>query len=220
LLWLENTHNRAGGTIMPLKHQRDLVAIARSAGLATHLDGARIFNAAVGLDVRVDELAEGMDSVYVDLTKGLSCPLGALLAGSAAFVNEARRRRRALGGGMRQAGIIAAAGLVALETTIDRLADDHLHARWLGERLAEIQGYQVDIDAIETNIVFADVSGIGEPRDVAERLLAKGLIVMASPPSQIRMVTHRHIGREEADIALRALSELAEESRGLSGDRA
>ena len=204
---------------MPVRHQQDLVAIARSSGLITHLDGARLFNAAIGLDVRVDELAKGMDSVYVDLTKGLSCPLGALLVGSAAFVDEARRRRRALGGGMRQAGIIAAAGLVALETMVDRLIDDHIRARWLGERLAEIGGYQVDLDAIETNIVFADVSGIGEPRDVAERLLAKGLIVMASPPSHIRMVTHRHIGREEADIALRALSELAEESRRPSDDR-
>lgn len=219
LLWLENTHNRAGGTIMPVHDQQALVAIARSSGLATHLDGARIFNAAVGLNIPVHELAKGMDSVYVDLTKGLSCPLGALLAGNATFVDEARRRRRALGGGMRQAGIIAAAGLVALENMVDRLEDDHLLARWLGERLADVEGYQVDVDAIETNIVFADVSRLGDAKSVAERLLADGLIVLASPPSQIRLVTHRHVGREEAETALGILRDLAAERRGFTGDR-
>ncbi|MGH8913014.1 MAG: threonine aldolase family protein [Acidimicrobiia bacterium] len=213
LLWLENTHNRAGGTVMGIEHQRSLVEIARDSGLATHLDGARIFNAAIALGLPVDHLADGADTVYVDLTKGLSCPMGALVAGDLSFIEEARNKRRALGGGMRQAGIIAAAGLVALETMVDRLEDDHALARWLAERLAEIDGYDVDVDAVETNIVFADVSRLGGSQLVAERLLAKGLIVLGSPPSEIRMVTHRHIGRPEAETALRLLAGLAEETR-------
>lgn len=211
LLWLENTHNRAGGTVLTVDRQRSLVEIARSYGLATHLDGGRIFNAAIALGVPVERLAEGMDSIYVDLTKGLSCPMGALVAGDQFFVEEARSRRRALGGGMRQAGIIAAAGLVALETMVDRLEEDHMLARWLAERLTEIDGYEVDVDSVETNILFADVSRLGGAQQVTERLLAEGLIVLAAPPSEIRMVTHRHVGQKEAEMALGILARLAEE---------
>jgi len=213
LLWMENTHNRAGGTVMGVDHQRSLLAIATDAGLATHLDGARVFNAAISLDLPVDQVADGYDSVYVDLTKGLSCPMGALVAGRLSFVEEARSRRRALGGGMRQAGVIAAAGLVALETMIHRLEDDHIHARWLAKRLAEIDGYDVDAEATETNIVFAGVARLGGSDKVAARLIEKGLIVLSSPPSEIRMVFHRHIGREEAETALRILDSLAKETR-------
>ena len=213
LLWMENTHNRAGGTVMGIDHQRSLLGIASEAGLATHLDGARVFNAAVSLDLPVDQVADGYDSVYIDLTKGLSCPMGALVAGQRSFVEEARSRRRALGGGMRQAGVIAAAGLVALRTTIHRLEDDHIHARWLAERMAEIDGYDVDAEAPETNIVFAGVSKLGGSDIVTARLMEKGLIVLSSPPSDIRMVFHRHIGSKEAETALRILDNLAKEAR-------
>ncbi|MGH8915080.1 MAG: threonine aldolase family protein, partial [Acidimicrobiia bacterium] len=211
LLWTENTHNRAGGTVMTPGHQRSLLGVAADFGLATHLDGARIFNAAAALGLPVEQVAAGFDSVYVDLTKGLSCPMGALVAGDRAFVEEARARRRALGGGMRQAGIIGAAGLVALETMIDRLEDDHANARWLAERLAGIDGYGVEAHLVETNIVFADVSGLGPSSEVAARLLDMGLIVLNSPPSEIRMVFHRHIGRAETETALRILEVLAGE---------
>jgi threonine aldolase len=211
LLWLENTHNRAGGSVLGTDQQRSLVEIATAAGLATHVDGGRLFNAAIALGLPVQRLVEGVDSVYVDLTKGLSCPMGALVVGDKDFVDEARNRRRALGGGMRQAGIIAAAGLVALDTMIDRLEDDHVLARWLAERLAEIDGYRVDLDAVETNIVFADVSDLGEAREVAKRLEDGGLIVLPSPPSEIRLVTHRHVGQPEAETALGVLARVAEE---------
>jgi threonine aldolase len=211
LLWMENTHNRAGGTVMKVDNQRSLLAIAGEAGLATHLDGARVFNAAVSLGLPVNQVADGYDSVYIDLTKGLSCPMGAIVAGRWSFVEEARSRRQALGGGMRQAGVIAAAGLVALKTTIHRLEDDHIHARWLAERMAEIDGY--DVDTPETNIVFAGVSKLGGSDIVAARLMEKGLIVLSSPPSDIRMVFHRHIGSKEAETALRILDSLAKEPR-------
>jgi threonine aldolase len=213
LLWMENAHNRAGGTVMGVDHQRSLLAIASEAGLATHLDGARVFNAAISLGLPVDQVAEGYDSVYIDLTKGLSCPMGALVAGRRSFVEEARSRRRALGGGMRQAGVIAAAGLVALKTTIHRLEEDHIHARWLAERMSEIDGYDIDAESPETNIVFAGVSKLGGSDNVAARLMEKGLIVLSSPPSDIRMVFHRHIGSKEAETALRILDSLAKEPR-------
>jgi len=213
LLWMENTHNRAGGTVMGVEQQDSLLALAAEAGLTTHLDGARVFNAAISLRLPVDQVTHGYDSVYVDLTKGLSCPMGALLAGSRSFVDEARGRRRAVGGGMRQAGVIAAAGLVALDTMVDRLEDDHTRARWFSERLAEIDGYDVDPGAVETNIVFAGVAKLGDSTSVASRLLERGLIVLVSPPSEIRLVFHRHIEMGETEAALRILESVAEQKR-------
>jgi threonine aldolase len=182
LLWMENSHSRAGGTVMGPELQASLLQAAAELGLATHLDGARIFNAAISLGLPVESLASGFDSVYVDLTKGLSCPLGTLVVGEHSFIQEARHRRRALGGGMRQAGVIAVCGLVALDTMIDRLEDDHNLARWLAEQIAGINGYILNPEDVETNIVLADVSQIGESSDVAGRLLHKGLIVLNSPP--------------------------------------
>lgn len=211
LLWLENTHNRAGGTILDQNLKEILLSIARDAGLATHLDGARVFNAATALGLPVADLCHGFDSVYLDLTKGLSCPFGALLVGDGDFIEEARQRRRSIGGGMRQAGLIAACGLVALDTMVDRLRMDHELAQTIAEGIAEIEGYAVDPASVETNIVFVDVSRLGESTEVSKRLAERGMLVSDYPPGHIRLVTHRHISTTEADSALMVMRHVAAE---------
>lgn len=209
LVWLENTHNRGAGSVMRLDHQREVEAVARERGLAVHLDGARIFNAAAaqGLDAR--ELVAGVDSAMVDLTKGLSCPLGALLVGSRAFIDEARFRRRLLGGGMRQAGVIAACGLVALEDLVDRTAEDHVSARRLATRLAAIDGLEIDPASVETNMLYVDVSGLGASSAVAAALKAAGVIVSDRPPREIRIVTHHQLTPAMLDEAADRIADVA-----------
>jgi len=193
LLCLENTHNRSGGRVVPVERHRALCGVAHERGLAVHLDGARIFNAAIAAGVPVTEYTRDVDSVMVCLTKGLSCPLGSILAGSREFVQRADEVRRRLGGGMRQAGVIAAPGIVALETMVDRLADDHRNARRLAEGLATVPGLAVDLETVETNMVNVDHRGTGMSTDeVLKRLLAGGVIASGRPPRQIRLVTNRH----------------------------
>lgn len=209
LLWLENTNNRAGGTVMSLDHHRQVTRAAHEASLIVHLDGARIFNAARAIGVPPAALAEDVDSVYVDLTKGLACPMGALLAGSVDFIEEARHTRRRIGGGMRQAGVFAACGLVALDDLVDRLDQDHELARWLAEQIAEIPGYSVDLDSVETNIVNVDVSELGGSVDVVAAFAAEGLAVMARPPHGIRLVTHLQVDRTQAEMAIRIMEKVA-----------
>ncbi len=203
LLCLENTHNRSGGRVIPLALHRRLCEVARERGLAVHLDGARIFNAAIAAGCSVHEYTRDVDSIMFALTKGLSCPLGSVLAGDSAFIEQARVVRRRLGGGMRQAGILAAAGIVALETMIDRLAEDHTNARVLAEGLAQIPGFAVDLDRVETNMVYVDHSQTGlSTNAVIERLAAHGIIVSGRPPRHIRLVTNRHHDRSVIDEAL------------------
>lgn len=203
LLCLENTHNRSGGRVVPAAHHRRLCEVARSHGLAVHLDGARIFNAAIAAGVSVTEYTREVDSVMVCLTKGLSCPLGSILAGSRAFIERADEVRRRLGGGMRQAGIIAAPGIVALETMVDRLADDHRHARRLAEGIASIPGLSVDLAAVESNMVYVDHRSSGWSTDeVLSRLREAGVIASGRPPHQIRLVTNRHHDEAIVDEAL------------------
>jgi len=190
LVWFENTHNRGAGSVMRLDHQRAVEAVAREHGLAVHLDGARVFNAAAaqGLDARA--LISGVDSAMVDLTKGLACPLGAVLLGSAAFIEEARFRRRLVGGGMRQAGVIAACGIVAFEDLIERTIDDHHTARALAARIGAIDGFAIDPGSVETNMLYVDVSRLGPSTVVARTLRDSGVLVSDRPPDQIRIVTH------------------------------
>ena len=209
LVWLENTHNRGAGSVMHMDHQRAVEAVAREHGLAVHLDGARVLNAAAaqGLDVR--ELLDGVDSAMVDLTKGLSCPLGALLVGSSAFIEQARFRRRLVGGGMRQAGVIAACGIVAFEDLLDRTLDDHRSARRLADGLASIDGFEIDPASVETNMVYVDVGALGRSTDVAAALKAAGVIVSDRPPRQIRLVTHLQITDEMIEGALGRMAEVA-----------
>ncbi|MCX7750528.1 MAG: low-specificity L-threonine aldolase [Candidatus Bipolaricaulota bacterium] len=212
LVCLENTHNAAGGRIWPVGGAREILALAHRRGIPVHLDGARIFNAAVALGLPARELAHGFDSVMFCLSKGLGCPVGSLLCGSGAFIAEARRVRKALGGGMRQAGILAAAGLYALEHHVDRLAEDHEHARLLAEGLAQIPG--LSVVPPETNIVLIRIERGPDAATLCARLRARG--VLASPagagtsPREVRMVTHLGISRR--DVA-RTVDLVAEELR-------
>ncbi|MGH3152995.1 MAG: GntG family PLP-dependent aldolase [Streptosporangiaceae bacterium] len=198
---IENTHNWHGGVAWSLPELQRLSETARAHGLAVHLDGARIFNAAVatGVDVRI--IAEGSDTVSFCLSKGLCCPVGSLLCGPAGKIRQARRWRKMLGGGMRQAGVLAAAGLVALETMVDRLADDHHNARVLAEGLAELPGIDCDLSRIQTNLVYFRLKHM----DAASFLAAcsgQGLRGGAHGPDLVRFVTHHGISRTDIQHAL------------------
>lgn len=200
LLCLENTHNRSGGRVTPLAVHERLCEVAHARGLAVHLDGARIFNAAIAANVSVRDYSASVDSLMFALTKGLSCPLGSVLLGSASFIREARHVRRRLGGGMRQAGIIAAAGIVALETMIERIAEDHAHAQTLAEGLEAIPGLSVEARTVETNMVYVDHGESGRSTEEIIALLERhGVIASERPPRHIRLVTNRH--HDDATIA-------------------
>jgi threonine aldolase len=205
LLCLENTHNRCGGTALSPNDLAPVVAVARRHGIPVHLDGARIFNAAVALGVPAAELARDADSVMFCLSKGLSAPVGSLLCGPRAFIARARRVRKMLGGGMRQVGAVAAAGIVALETMIDRLAEDHAHARYLAERLAELPGVEIDPAAVETNIVVFTLRA-GTADELLPRLAQAGVLATNFGPRRIRLVTHYGIERRHIDAAVARLA--------------
>jgi threonine aldolase len=193
LLCLENTHNRSGGRVMPLALHQELCSVAHDRGLAVHLDGARIFNAAIATGCSAADFARDVDSVQVCLTKGLGCPLGSFVAGSHEFIQRVDRARKRLGGGMRQAGIIAAAGLYALRNNVDRLADDHRLARKLAERLNELPGLSVDLESVESNMVYIDHTETGmSTSEFTQRLKDVGIIVSTRPPHQVRMCTNLH----------------------------
>ena len=210
LLCLENTHTRAGGTASSGELTRELVAVARRHGARVHLDGARLANASAALGARLDELAGGVDSVALSLNKGLSAPFGCVLAGSAAFVGEARTQLHRLGGGtVHRAGIAAAAGLVALEHMRDRLVEDHRRARELGERLSAVDGLRLDPTVVETNIVLVDVGGAGlEPEQFVAALAERGVRALVRDGSRVRFVTHRLVGDEDIDAAVAAAREV------------
>ena len=208
VLCLENTHNRSGGRVMSVAHQRALCEVAHGAGLVVHLDGARIFNAAIAQGLSAADLAADVDTVMLCLTKGLSCPLGSLLVGPPDFIEEARCVRRRLGGGLRQAGIIAAAGLVALETMVDRLADDHRRARRLAEGLEAAGLLRVDLAGVQSNMVYADHRALGlSTEEVLGRLAHAGVIGSGRPPHHVRFVTHRHHDDGAIEEALRRIAE-------------
>jgi threonine aldolase len=209
LVWLENTHNRGAGSVMQLDQQRSVEAVAREHGLAVHLDGARVLNAAAAQGRDVRDLIAGVDTAMVDLTKGLACPLGALLVGSNEFIGEARFRRRLVGGGMRQAGVIAACGIVAFEDLLERTLDDHRSARRLAEGLAAIAGLAIDPASVETNMVYVDVSALGASTDIVAGLRAAGVIVSDRPPRQIRLVTHLQITDDVIDEAIARIADVA-----------
>ena len=202
LICLENTHNRKGGTIYPLDEMRALTELAHSRGVPVHLDGARIFNASIATGTAVMDLVAGFDSVMFCLSKGLGAPVGSLLLGSTAFIEEAHRVRRMLGGAMRQAGIIAAGGLYALEHHIERLAEDHDNARLLADALRGKD--QVTLEPVQTNIVIFSLTGI-TAGDFAEKMLAEGILVNVVSSKKIRLVTHLDVNREQALTAAGAL---------------
>jgi len=217
LLCLENTHNSAGGTVVTPAAMAEVCAAAHGRGLRVHLDGARIFNAAIALGVDVRQLVTGTDSMMFCLSKGLSAPAGSLLLGDAAFIDRVRRLRKMLGGGMRQVGVLAAAGIVALETMIDRLADDNRHADLLARRLAVLPGLDIDLVSVQTNIVMVHVTDA--PRMV-QHLFAQGVLANAEGPTRIRLVTHRHIAAKEIDEVVHGFHEITSqmENRQHTGD--
>jgi len=203
LICIENTHNRAGGTVWTPKQIKDISDIAKAHNIPLYLDGSRIFNAAVALNVDVKELTKYVDSLMFCLSKGLSCPIGSLVVGSEEFIKKAKKIRRMLGGGMRQAGIIAAPGIIALEKMIDRLKEDHDNARILAKALTKIDGISLDLKAVQTNIVFIDVSGLGvNSSRFAEKVAEQGVKVMPIGDTLVRMVTHRGIEREDIEYAI------------------
>ncbi len=210
LVALENTHNRCGGTAVSLSHTEQVAAAARRRGVAIHLDGARIFNAALALETSAAQLAASADSVSFCLSKGLACPIGSLLCGSRAFVDRARRVRKMLGGGMRQAGVIAAPGTIALETMIDRLAEDHRNARALADGLAPIAGLNVKPVARRTNMVVFDTAGDAPAaRRFAKALKERGVLVSPRDATTFRAVTHYGVTGADIERAVAAAAEAA-----------
>jgi threonine aldolase len=206
LICLENTHNRCYGAPLTPVYTAAVAGLAKRYGLMLHLDGARIFNAAVALGVDVRDLARGADSLNVCLSKGLAAPVGSVICGSRAFIDRARRIRKMLGGGMRQAGIIAAAGIVALEEMTDRLAEDHANARRLAEGIAQIPGLAIDQTRVRTNILYLDlVDRRFSEEGFKLRLAEKGVLLSHTAPARFRMLTHYGIGSDDIDAALQAL---------------
>jgi threonine aldolase len=207
LIMLENTHNMAGGTVTPVAVLEEVWAGAKERGLPVHLDGARIFNAAVALDVPVAALTRGFATVMFCLSKGLCAPVGSLLVGSRALIDRGRSVRKMLGGGMRQAGVLAAAGVIALEEMPARLHEDHANARWMAEEIAEIDGCQIDLETVQTNIViFRPMHGIAT--EMVAELKSRGVLCGTAGPEEVRFVTHRDVDRAACERAVSALREI------------
>ena len=205
LLMLENSHSHAGGTVLPQQRKAALLAAARRHGVAAHLDGARIFNAAVALGIAPAEAASGFDSVMFCLSKGLGAPVGSILCGSVEFIREARVARKRLGGGMRQVGVLAAAGRIALRDNPDRLADDHLRARRLAEALSEVPRFRIDPGSVETNMVIAEVDPPERAEAVLEDLKSRGILAGMMGYGRIRFVTHLDVDDAGIDRVVRAV---------------
>ena len=198
LICLENTHNVCGGAPLSVKYTKEVANLARAHNIKLHIDGARIFNAAVAQGVEVQELVEDADSMSFCMSKGLAAPVGSIICGSKDFIDQARGIRKGLGGGMRQAGIIAAAGIVALENMVDRLQEDHTNARLLADGIANLSGIVLDPETIKTNIIYFDMDDNAiESADFLAVLAAKGIQFFDTGPRRFRMVTHYGITAED-----------------------
>jgi threonine aldolase len=208
LICLENTHNFAGGSVMPTDSCADVCVKAHDLGLPVHMDGARIFNAAVALGSSVTALTMHCDSVMFTLSKGLGAPIGSMLLGPRDFIDEARIWRKRLGGGMRQVGILAATGLIALEEGPQRLHEDHANAKRLAAGLANIDGISIDVDKVGTNIVIFDISGTGKTSaGIVEALSSEGILAIGFG-NQIRMVTHLDVDASDIDRTIQAMQRI------------
>ncbi len=209
LLCLENTHNAAGGACLDAAYMQSVWAVARKHGVAVHLDGERVFNAAVALEVPARALTEGCQSVMFGLSKGLCAPYGSLLCGSSEFISRARAMRHRLGGNVRQIGHMAAAGIVALETMVDRLAEDHANARRLAEGINSVHAGLVDMDTCQTNIVSVDTTALGRPAvAIMAALEERGVRALALDPRRLRFVTHHDVTQEQIGHALAVVTEV------------
>lgn len=209
LILLENTHNKCRGAVLRPDYLDAVGKLAKKHNLAFHIDGARIFNAAIALGCAVTDLTRSCDSVSFCLSKGLSCPVGSLVCGSREFIDKARRIRKGLGGGMRQAGVIAAAGIVALETMIDRLTEDHENARLLAEGLAKIDGIRIDLDAVQSNMVYIslDEDCISDDQFLA-RVQENGVKFLSLAARNFRLVTHAGITRADIETAVKIIADI------------
>jgi threonine aldolase len=217
LVCIENTHNRAGGTVWTPLQIKAVYDFAHNRGLKVHMDGARIFNAAIAQNIAVTELTQFVDSMMFCLSKGLSAPIGSMVVGDQEFVDNARRYRKMLGGGMRQAGVIAAAGIIALEKMVDRLQDDHSNAQILAKGLGSIRGISIDPTLVQTNIVMYDVGGLGiDGEKWVAKLNELGVKAGSLEGSRVRMVTHRGIEKPDIEYALNIAEKAAKELRGRS----
>lgn len=209
LIEIENTHNMAGGTITPVDVMEEICNSAHERGIAVHLDGARIFNAAAALGKSVAEITRKFDSIMFCLSKGLGAPVGSMLVGSRNFIDQARSVRKALGGGMRQAGILAAAGLIALEEMPKRLPEDHANARLLAEGLAQIPGIGIDPAKVRTNIVVFDVTATGMiSSELLRRLRERNVIGSVINESLVRMLTHMDVNRSDCEQAIETVRQI------------
>jgi threonine aldolase len=211
LVWVEQTTNLGGGSIWPLERVEAVTAMARRHGLRTHLDGARLMNAVVATGIEARRFTVPFDSAWIDFTKGLGAPVGAVLAGSRAFIDEAWRLKQQMGGAMRQAGIIAAGGIYALRHHVGRLAEDHANARRLAEGLAGLPGVALDPARVETNIVLFDLTGDLDAGTLVERLLAHGVRMGAVGPRTVRAVTHLDVSAAQIETALAVARTLLKE---------
>jgi len=209
LICVENTHNMAGGTVTPAATAREICAGAHALGLPVHLDGARIFNAAAALGVGVKELTGGFDTVMFSLSKGLGAPVGSMLVGSTAAMARARLFRKALGGGMRQAGVLAAAGLIALEEMPARLGEDHANARLLAQAAARHKA-EIDLTTVQTNIVIFNLRGGGDAAAFCAALKERGVLASGIGPRAVRLVTHYDVSREDCERAAEVVGEVLE----------
>ena len=215
LVCLENTHNMAGGTLYTAAQISDICNHTHSIGLKVHLDGARVFNAAVALGVSVSEIASDVDSVMFCLSKGLGAPVGSMVVGSHAFIEKSRIYRKMFGGGMRQAGVLAAAGLLALEESPKRLAIDHQNAKLLAQGIAKIPSLQIDPNAVKTNIVIFDCKQTGmDAVQLCDALKPHGIWALDTAPYSVRFVTHCDVDAEGCERALSVLREVLSKSRG------
>ena len=204
---LENTHNMWGGTVLDRGYMSEVAALAKKYGLFMHLDGARVFNAAVALKIPAREIAKYFDSVMLCLSKGLSAPVGSILAGTKEFIEEARYVRKYLGGGMRQVGIIAAAGIVALEKMLDRLEDDHGRAKQLAEKIADVEGIEIDRERVETNMLMVKINTDMDADTFLKKLAARNVLALPVNAKTIRMVTHKDIDDDDVEIAAKVIRE-------------
>jgi threonine aldolase len=209
LVCLENTHNRGGGTIYPLEKMADIYRLAQSKGLLVHLDGARLWNASVAMGIKPREYAQWADSVSVCLSKGLGAPIGSLVAGPKLFIDRVHRFRKMFGGGMRQVGIIAAAGIYALDHHLERLKEDHQNAKRLAVGLKELKGVSIEPKHVETNIVIFDIADTGmTASQVAEAIKKEGVLIHAFGKTQIRLVTHLDVSNDDIEGALKAIEKV------------
>lgn len=213
LVEIENTHNMAGGTIYPLEIIYEICDGAHSMGIPVHLDGARVFNAAAATGTPVRDIVAKVDTVMFCLSKGLGAPAGSVLAGSKEAIARGRMHRKRLGGGMRQAGILAAAGLIALEESPERLPEDHRNARLLAEGLLRVPGIGLQLEKVQTNIVIFDVSGTGlTPGEISARLKRKGVLINGINATHMRAVTHCDVSRQDCEQAVESVSEVVSTS--------